>query len=234
MYACTHGYEVVHMQVWWFLVRVLVSVCVYVCVCMQVGVCVWVYVHICAPRCVCVCVCMWERGREREGVSSVLKVPCVFVVIIISSNVPVTWIILSLCSDCPAVHVFVYLCCSTQTFSQQNLPQPMKLVAWSSGPSTKLAAYEMWSANVNPRDITCASTATPRWWQPLTWKRSRALVVRFWRLWSFCTTKGSLMVRCWFFVWLCAIGRFSEAGLHEWMPFVIFCARSRKRWQRHF
>ena len=31
-----------------------------------------------------------------------------------------------------------------------------------------------------------------------------------------------------------AIGRFSEAGLHEWMPFVIFRARSRERSQRHF
>ena len=164
-------------------------------------VCVCVCAHVCAPICVCTCVC---GEGEREW--AVLKVPCVFVVaIIISSNVPITWIVLSLCSDRPAVHVFVYLCCSTQTFSQQNLPQPMKLVAWSSGPFMKLAAYEMWSANVNPRDITCASTATPRWWQPLTWKRSRALVVRFWRLWSFCTTKGSLTVRWGFFVWLRAI-----------------------------
>ena len=31
-----------------------------------------------------------------------------------------------------------------------------------------------------------------------------------------------------------AIGWFSEAGLHEWMPFVIFRARSRKRLQHHF
>ena len=30
------------------------------------------------------------------------------------------------------------------------------------------------------------------------------------------------------------IGRFSEAGLHEWMPFVIFRARGRVRSQRHF
>ena len=30
------------------------------------------------------------------------------------------------------------------------------------------------------------------------------------------------------------IGQFSEAGLHEWMPFVIFCARSCERLQRHF
>ena len=30
------------------------------------------------------------------------------------------------------------------------------------------------------------------------------------------------------------IGRFSEAGLHEWMPFVIFRARSRERSQRRF
>ena len=30
------------------------------------------------------------------------------------------------------------------------------------------------------------------------------------------------------------IGRFSEAGLHEWMPFVIFRARSREKLQRHF
>ena len=29
------------------------------------------------------------------------------------------------------------------------------------------------------------------------------------------------------------IGRFSEAGLHEWVPFVIFRARSRERSQRH-
>ena len=29
----------------------------------------------------------------------------------------------------------------------------------------------------------------------------------------------------------CPIGRFSEAGLHEWMPFAIFCTRSRKRLQ---
>ena len=29
-------------------------------------------------------------------------------------------------------------------------------------------------------------------------------------------------------------GRFSEAGLHEWMPFVIIRARSRERSQRHF
>ena len=29
-------------------------------------------------------------------------------------------------------------------------------------------------------------------------------------------------------------GPFSEAGLHEWMPFVIFHARSRKRLQHHF
>ena len=28
--------------------------------------------------------------------------------------------------------------------------------------------------------------------------------------------------------------RVSEAGLHEWMPFVIFRARSRERPQRHF
>ena len=28
--------------------------------------------------------------------------------------------------------------------------------------------------------------------------------------------------------------QFSEAGLHEWMPFVIFHARSRERWQHHF
>ena len=31
-----------------------------------------------------------------------------------------------------------------------------------------------------------------------------------------------------------AIGRFSEAGLHKWMPFVTFRARSRDRSQRHF
>ena len=31
-----------------------------------------------------------------------------------------------------------------------------------------------------------------------------------------------------------ATGRFSEAGLHELMPFVIFRARSRERSQRHF
>ena len=31
-----------------------------------------------------------------------------------------------------------------------------------------------------------------------------------------------------------SIGRFSEAGLHKWMPFVIFRARSHKRSQRHF
>ena len=30
------------------------------------------------------------------------------------------------------------------------------------------------------------------------------------------------------------IGRFSEAGLHEWMSFVIFRGRSRERSQRHF
>ena len=30
------------------------------------------------------------------------------------------------------------------------------------------------------------------------------------------------------------IGQFSEAGLHEWMPFVIFYARSCERLQRHF
>ena len=30
------------------------------------------------------------------------------------------------------------------------------------------------------------------------------------------------------------IGQFSEAGLHEWMLFVIFRARSRERSQRHF
>ena len=30
------------------------------------------------------------------------------------------------------------------------------------------------------------------------------------------------------------IGWFSEAGLHEWMPFVIFRARSRETSQRHF
>ena len=30
------------------------------------------------------------------------------------------------------------------------------------------------------------------------------------------------------------IGRFSEAGLRKWMPFVIFCARSRERSQCHF
>ena len=29
-------------------------------------------------------------------------------------------------------------------------------------------------------------------------------------------------------------GRFSEAGLHEWMPFVIFRARSHERSQHHF
>ena len=33
---------------------------------------------------------------------------------------------------------------------------------------------------------------------------------------------------------LSAIGRFSEAGLHQWMPFVIFCARSRERLQHDF
>ena len=26
----------------------------------------------------------------------------------------------------------------------------------------------------------------------------------------------------------CAIGQFTETGLHEWMPFIIFCARSRE------
>ena len=31
-----------------------------------------------------------------------------------------------------------------------------------------------------------------------------------------------------------SIGRFSEAGLHEWMPFVIFHVRSHKRSQCHF
>ena len=31
-----------------------------------------------------------------------------------------------------------------------------------------------------------------------------------------------------------SIGRFSEAGLHEWMPFVIFCTRSCERLQCHF
>ena len=30
------------------------------------------------------------------------------------------------------------------------------------------------------------------------------------------------------------IGWFSEASLHEWMPFVIFCAISRERSQHHF
>ena len=30
------------------------------------------------------------------------------------------------------------------------------------------------------------------------------------------------------------IGRFSETGLHEWMPFVIFRAKSRERSHRHF
>ena len=30
------------------------------------------------------------------------------------------------------------------------------------------------------------------------------------------------------------IGRFGEAGLHEYMPFVIFRAKSRERSQRHF
>ena len=34
--------------------------------------------------------------------------------------------------------------------------------------------------------------------------------------------------------WQGPIGRFSEAGLHEWMPFVIFHARSCERLQRHF
>ena len=34
--------------------------------------------------------------------------------------------------------------------------------------------------------------------------------------------------------WAWCIGRFSEAGLHEWMPFVVFRARSRERSQRHF
>ena len=34
--------------------------------------------------------------------------------------------------------------------------------------------------------------------------------------------------------WFLCIGRFSEAGLHELMPFVIFRARSRERSQRHF
>ena len=38
-----------------------------------------------------------------------------------------------------------------------------------------------------------------------------------------------IMITC-----LCAIGQFSEAGLHEWMPFVIFHARSRERSQHHF
>ena len=33
---------------------------------------------------------------------------------------------------------------------------------------------------------------------------------------------------------LTRIGRFDEAGLHEWIPFVIFRARSRERSQRHF
>ena len=31
-----------------------------------------------------------------------------------------------------------------------------------------------------------------------------------------------------------SIGRFSEAGLHKWMPFIIFHARSRERSQCHF
>ena len=30
------------------------------------------------------------------------------------------------------------------------------------------------------------------------------------------------------------VGRFSEAGLLKWMPFIIFCARSRERSQCHF
>ena len=36
------------------------------------------------------------------------------------------------------------------------------------------------------------------------------------------------------FSWLFLIGRFSEAGLHEWMPFVIFRVRSCKMLQYHF
>ena len=34
--------------------------------------------------------------------------------------------------------------------------------------------------------------------------------------------------------YLISIGWFSEAGLHKWMPFVIFHARCRKRSQHHF
>ena len=31
-----------------------------------------------------------------------------------------------------------------------------------------------------------------------------------------------------------SMGRFNEAGLHESVPFVIFCARGRERLQHHF
>ena len=35
-------------------------------------------------------------------------------------------------------------------------------------------------------------------------------------------------------IYTLGIGRFNEAALHEWMPFVIFRTRSRERLQRHF
>ena len=40
--------------------------------------------------------------------------------------------------------------------------------------------------------------------------------------------------QCWYQPLNHPIRRFSEAGLHELMPFVIFCARCCERSQRHF
>ena len=61
----------------------------------------------------------------------------------------------------------------------------------------------------------------------------RNLILMFLHICRNCETA---LISCLFVltISMCGIGRFSEAGLHEWMPFVIFRARSRERSQRHF
>ena len=41
-------------------------------------------------------------------------------------------------------------------------------------------------------------------------------------------------IKWYLFPTVTSTGRFSEAGLHEWMLFVIFCTRGHERLQRHF
>ena len=72
----------------------------------------------------------------------------------------------------------------------------------------------------------------------LLWTRLLAVALTgMWASRSVPCYQHTLLIQFWFPVFVakyCAIGQFSEAGLLEWMPFVIFRARSCERSQCHF